>query len=67
MSQGRPRIVIIGGGFGGLDAAKALRRVPADIVLIDRQNHHCFQPLLYQVATAALEEARGVDCARKVR
>src|SRR5215510_8459681 len=46
------RIVIIGGGFGGLTAAQSLR--DADIVLIDRTNHHLFQPLLYQVATAAL-------------
>jgi NADH dehydrogenase len=48
----RKRIVIIGGGFGGLTAAQSLRR--ADVVLIDRTNHHLFQPLLYQVATAAL-------------
>src|SRR5580704_7126072 len=53
----RPRIVIVGAGFGGLEAAKALRRAPADITVIDRQNHHCFQPLLYQVATAALSPA----------
>jgi NADH:ubiquinone reductase (H+-translocating) len=51
------RIVIIGGGFAGLEAAKALRRAPAEITLIDRQNHHCFQPLLYQVATATLSPA----------
>jgi NADH dehydrogenase len=50
----RPRIVIIGGGFGGLAAAKALRTAVADVTLIDRTNHHVFQPLLYQVATAAL-------------
>ncbi len=50
----RPRIVIIGGGFGGLAAAKALRTAVADITVIDRTNHHVFQPLLYQVATAAL-------------
>ena len=49
-----PRVVIVGGGFGGLAAAKALRRTPAEIVLIDRTNHHLFQPLLYQVATSAL-------------
>ncbi len=48
------RVVILGGGFGGLEAAKALARAPVEIVLIDRQNHHCFQPLLYQVATATL-------------
>ena len=50
----RPRVVIIGGGFGGLNAAKALRHAPVDVLLIDRRNHHVFQPLLYQVATAAL-------------
>lgn len=50
----RPRVVIIGGGFAGLNAAKALRRAPVDVVLVDRTNHHVFQPLLYQVATAAL-------------
>ncbi len=52
-----PRVVIIGGGFGGLEAAKALRKVPVRVTLIDRQNHHLFQPLLYQVATAALSPA----------
>lgn len=49
-----PRILIIGGGFGGLHAARALRRSKAEITLLDRENHHLFQPLLYQVATAAL-------------
>ena len=49
-----PRIVIVGGGFGGLAAAKALRKAPAEIMLIDRTNHHVFQPLLYQVATSVL-------------
>ena len=50
----RPRVVIIGGGFGGLWAAKRLARAPVDVVLIDRRNHHVFSPLLYQVATAGL-------------
>lgn len=50
----RPRVVIIGGGFAGIEAAKVLRRAPVDIVLIDRTNHHVFQPLLYQVATGSL-------------
>jgi NADH dehydrogenase len=50
----RPRVVIIGGGFGGINAARALRRAPVDITLVDRSNHHLFQPLLYQVATATL-------------
>ncbi len=57
MPERRPRVVIVGAGFGGLEAAKALRRSPADVVVVDRQNHHCFQPLLYQVATAALSPA----------
>src|SRR6185295_6813819 len=52
-----PRVVIIGGGFGGLEAAKALRKLPVRVTLLDRQNHHLFQPLLYQVATAALSPA----------
>jgi NADH dehydrogenase len=50
----RPNVVIIGGGFGGLYAARALRHEPVDVTLIDRTNHHLFQPLLYQVATATL-------------
>jgi NADH dehydrogenase len=49
-----PRIVIVGGGFGGLAAAKALKNTPAEVVLFDRNNHHVFQPLLYQVATSVL-------------
>jgi NADH:ubiquinone reductase (H+-translocating) len=57
MSRERPNVVIIGAGFGGIEAAKALVRAPVDVTLIDRQNHHCFQPLLYQVATAALSPA----------
>src|SRR4029077_12633311 len=50
----RQQIVIIGGGFGGLAAAQKLRNADADVTVIDRTNHHIFQPLLYQVATAAL-------------
>jgi NADH dehydrogenase len=50
----KPRVVIIGGGFGGLWAAKALANRPVEVTLIDRKNHHVFQPLLYQVATAVL-------------
>src|SRR5438874_10816946 len=48
------RVVIVGGGFGGLAAAKALRKAPVEVILIDRTNHHVFQPLLYQVATSVL-------------
>ena len=57
MSSERPKVVIVGAGFGGLAAAKALARVAVDVLVIDRQNHHCFQPLLYEVATAALSPA----------
>ena len=57
MSRRRPQVVIVGAGFGGLEAAKALNRVAVDVIVVDRQNHHCFQPLLYQVATAALSPA----------
>lgn len=52
---GKPRIVVIGGGFGGLELVKGLNGFKAQTVLIDKYNHHCFQPLLYQVATSGLE------------
>src|SRR6059036_2463074 len=54
MPDSAPRVVIVGGGFGGLAAAKALRKAAAQVVLVDRENHHLFQPLLYQVATSVL-------------
>jgi NADH dehydrogenase len=57
MSDPIPRIVIVGGGFGGLAAARAFRKTPAQVLLIDRNNHHVFQPLLYQVATTVLSPA----------
>ncbi|HLI63583.1 MAG TPA: NAD(P)/FAD-dependent oxidoreductase [Terriglobales bacterium] len=56
-SQGRPQVVIVGGGFGGLKAAEALARLPVEITLVDRKNFHTFQPLLYQVATAGISPA----------
>jgi NADH dehydrogenase len=65
------RVVIVGGGFGGLAAAKALGKTPAQIILIDRANHHLFQPLLYQVATSVLTPSqiatpiRGILCKQK--
>ncbi|MGB9274047.1 MAG: NAD(P)/FAD-dependent oxidoreductase, partial [Terrimicrobiaceae bacterium] len=59
-----PVVVIIGGGFGGLSAAKALAEAPVQVVLIDRSNHHLFQPLLYQVATAELSPG---DIAQPIR
>ena len=54
MPEAIPRVVIVGGGFGGLAAAKALKDAPVKVILIDRTNHHLFQPLLYQVATSVL-------------
>ena len=63
-APGRPRVVIVGCGFGGLFAARALRQVPADVLMIDHNNYHLFQPLLYQVASAALAPA---DIAQPVR
>ena len=54
MPEQLPRVVIVGGGFAGVAAAKALRRAPVEVILIDRNNHHVFMPLLYQVATAVL-------------
>jgi NADH dehydrogenase len=53
-TRGRPRVVVLGAGFGGLFAAKALARAPVAVTVVDRRNHHLFQPLLYQVATAGL-------------
>ena len=54
MATKAPLVVIVGGGFGGLAAAKGLKRSPVEVLLIDRSNHHVFQPLLYQVATSVL-------------
>src|SRR5690242_21653161 len=51
---GRQRVVVIGGGFGGVRAVERLRRLPVDVTLIDRRNFHLFQPLTYQIATGAL-------------
>ena len=58
MPESTPTVVIVGGGFGGLAAAKAFKDTPAQIILIDRTNHHLFQPLLYQVATSVLTPAQ---------
>ena len=60
----RPRVVIIGGGFAGINAARALGKLPVDLTVIDRRNHHVFQPLLYQVALAVLSPA---DIAQPIR
>lgn len=61
-----PRVVIVGGGFGGLWAAKALANKPVDVTLIDRKNHHVFQPLLYQVATAVLSPGEIATPIRRI-
>lgn len=62
----KPKVVIIGGGFGGLWAAKALGGKPVDVTLIDRKNHHVFQPLLYQVATAVLSPGEIAQPIRRI-
>jgi NADH:quinone reductase (non-electrogenic) len=62
----RHRVLIVGGGFGGLFAAKFLKRAPVDVTLVDRTNHHLFQPLLYQVATAILSEGAVAPPLREV-
>ena len=65
-SGGRPRVVIIGSGFGGLFAAQALRNAPVDITLVGKTSHHLFQPLLYQVATGILSEGEIAPSTREV-
>src|ERR1700678_3520593 len=64
INRNNPHIVVLGGGFGGLNLAKSLRNTTAQVTLIDRQNHHLFQPLLYQVATASLS---SVEIAKPLR
>ena len=66
MENRAPRVVIVGGGFGGVAAAKALRKTPASVLLIDRTNHHLFQPLLYQVATAVLAPGQIASPIREI-
>ncbi|HEX8425873.1 NAD(P)/FAD-dependent oxidoreductase [Hymenobacter sp.] len=63
---GKPRVVIVGGGFGGLELAKALRDTNVQVVLVDKQNYHTFQPLMYQVATSGLEAADIISPFRKI-
>lgn len=62
----KPKVVVIGGGFGGLWAAKALANKPVEVTLIDRKNHHVFQPLLYQVATAVLSPGEIAQPIRRI-
>src|SRR5688500_3853865 len=65
-SGGRPRVVIIGSGFGGLFAAQALRRAPVDVTILGKTSHHLFQPLLYQVATGILSEGEIAPATREI-
>ncbi len=59
-ASSKPRVVIIGAGFGGIEVARALRKTDAEVTVIDRHNHHTFQPLLYQVATAVISPAESL-------
>src|SRR5450755_1308902 len=65
-SGGHPRVVIVGAGFAGLAAAKALRRAPVQVTLFDQHNHHVFTPFLYQVATALLEPSEVAQPVRSL-
>lgn len=65
-SKNKPKVVIVGGGFGGLQAAKELGKMPVNVTLIDRKNHHTFQPLLYQVATAVLSPGEIASPIRRI-
>src|SRR5918994_938644 len=65
-TSGRPRVVIVGSGFGGLFTAKALRKAPVDVTVIGKTSHHLFQPLLYQVATGILSEGEIAPATREV-
>ncbi|MDX6235257.1 MAG: hypothetical protein QOG10_72, partial [Kribbellaceae bacterium] len=66
ISTTRPQVVIVGSGFGGLFAAKALRRAPVEVTLVSRTNQHLFQPLLYQVATGILSDGEIAPATREV-
>ena len=63
MSESRARVVIVGGGFGGLFAAKALAGASVSVTLVDKRNYHLFRPMLYQVATGLLSAALVTICA----
>src|SRR5215471_13756043 len=65
-SKGTARVVIVGGGFGGLNAGRSLRGKPVQVTIVDRKNHHTFQPLLYQVATAGLSPGEIASPIRSV-
>src|SRR5215213_5018234 len=63
---GRPRVVVIGSGFGGLFAAQRLRKAPVDVTLVAKTTHHLFQPLLYQVATGILSQGEIAPATREI-
>ena len=64
--EGRPNVVVIGGGFGGVECIRAMRKVDANLILIDRNNHSLFQPLLYQVATGVLTDSAIATPLRRI-
>ena len=66
MLGGRPRVLIVGAGFGGLQCAKALRRTPVDVTIVDPRDYHLFTPLLYQVASCVLNPSEVAAPIRKV-
>ena len=66
LTNGKPKVVIIGGGFGGLQAAKRLKNKDVEVTVIDKKNHHTFQPLLYQVATAVLSPGEIASPIRRI-
>src|SRR5215468_885244 len=66
MTEGRHQVVVVGGGFGGIRVTRALARADADITIVDRTNHHLFQPLLYQVATGILPDGLIAPALRSV-
>jgi NADH:quinone reductase (non-electrogenic) len=66
MSEGRHRVIVVGGGFGGIRTARALARADVDVTIVDRTNHHLFQPLLYQVATGILPDGLIAPALRSV-
>jgi NADH:ubiquinone reductase (H+-translocating) len=66
ITRARPKVVVVGGGFGGVNVSRVLAKADVDVTLIDRTNHHLFQPLLYQVATGILPEGLIAPALRRV-
>jgi NADH dehydrogenase len=63
---GRPKVVVVGGGFGGVNVTRKLAKADADVTVVDRTNHHLFQPLLYEVATGIMPEGLIAPALRRV-